>query len=201
VKTGKVSLTHTGRNWYTAHTSNTPDVEKFIIQSDRTQFSKLSAEFDRAVIHLLSQSEVAGIPRAVLATFHESYASTAFRCRYPYCTRASAGFPSVHLRVQHEDGHLQRVYCKEKSCQYSRLGFAKKTGLNAHTRKFHNENTILPIPAKVRHSKEITETDIVPSIPYMSAALGTFHTSIPHQLIANHSHPHRLERGAPHYRK
>jgi hypothetical protein len=198
---GKSDPVYTGRSWYIAHTSNTPDVEKFIIQSDRTHFSKMSAEFDRAIIHLLSQSEVAGIPRAVLATFQESYASTAFRCRYPYCTRASAGFASLHLRAQHEEGHLQRVYCNETSCQYSRIGFAKKNGLNAHTRKFHKEITILPIPAKVRRSKEGSETDIVPSTRYIHPAPGTFHTATQHRLIANHSHHHRSEQDVHDCRK
>jgi hypothetical protein len=163
-------------NWYTAHTNNTLDIETFIIQSDSTKFSKLLAEFDRAVVHLLSQSEVAGISRAALATFQESYASTAFRCRYPYCTRASAGFASAPLRDQHEAAHFQRVYfCKEASCQYSRIGFAKKNKLILHTRDFHNESPTLPIPSKVRRSKENAETDIESSISNKPPTPGTFH--------------------------
>jgi hypothetical protein len=78
----------------------------------------------------------------------------------------------VHLRTQHEAGHLKRVYCKEVWCQYSRVGFTKNTALNAHTRKFHNESTILPIPAKVRRLKEEVVTNIAqqqPQLPLLRA--------------------------------
>jgi len=50
--------------------------------------------------------------------------------------------------------HFQRVYCKVRTCQFSRVGFVNKSALRAHTRKFHAENAILPIPPKLRRSPD-----------------------------------------------
>jgi hypothetical protein len=130
------------------------DADAFTTQYDRTLFSKLATTFDSAVISLLSQNEVAGVPEVTLQAFQKSYASTAFRCRYPYCTKSSAGFASQQLRTQHEAGHFHRVYCKVESCQWSRIGFEKKSGLDSHTRKYHNERFTFPIPPKVRRALE-----------------------------------------------
>jgi hypothetical protein len=124
-----------------------------MLRSDPTQFSKLATYFHKAVIHLLSQHEVTGISKVVLDAFHDSYASTAFCCRYPHCYRSSAGFASLHLRTQHEMTHLKRVYCNDETCRFSNIGFANRSALNAHTRKYHDETTVPPIPAKVRRSE------------------------------------------------
>lgn len=79
-----------------------------------------------------------------------SYASTAFRCRYPNCASSSIGYPSQQLRLQHESGHIQRVFCKILSCQYNRIGFSTRNALSSHTRKLHNETPTFLIPPKVR---------------------------------------------------
>ncbi|KAF2678067.1 hypothetical protein K458DRAFT_377432 [Lentithecium fluviatile CBS 122367] len=124
--------------------------EAFATQNDRTLFSKLAADFDNTVIYLLSQDEVPGISRGTLEAFQKSYASTAFRCRFPNCSRSSTGFPSSELRGQHEAAHLCRVYCRVVLCQWSRIGFKNKNGLDTHMRKHHGENSTFSIPPKVR---------------------------------------------------
>jgi hypothetical protein len=151
---GKSHHQQVNYNLPVAHYRPMVDVETYMVRIDQTQFSRLAAEFHKAVIHLSSQREVTGIPREALDAFQESYASTAFCCRYPYCSKSSAGFASRHLRTQHEIIHLQRVYCKEESCQYSRIGFAKKSALSSHIRKYHNGKEGLPIPPKVRGLKK-----------------------------------------------
>jgi hypothetical protein len=106
-------------------------------------------------LHLLALHEVDSVPPAILQAFQESYASTAFRCRFPNCDRLSLGFATAELRLEHEVVHSQRVYCQTVSCQYSRIGFAKRSALNAHTRKHHVQSDILRIPAKVRRATTI----------------------------------------------
>jgi hypothetical protein len=128
------------------------DIETYVINNDRTLFSRLAHNYESAIVHLLAQHEVDGIPPATLRAFQESYASTAFHCRFPHCDRLSLGFATAELRLEHEIVHVQRVYCQTVSCQYSRIGFAKKGALNAHTRKHHVQSDILHIPAKVRRT-------------------------------------------------
>jgi hypothetical protein len=101
-------------------------------------------------VHLLEQREVEGITTSTLLAFQESYASSAFRCRFPHCDRVSLGFATAESRLKHEAVHIQRVYCQTESCQYNRIGFANKSALNVHTRKHHSQSNTLLIPAKVR---------------------------------------------------
>lgn len=105
-------------------------------------------------MHLLEQREVDGITTSTLLAFQESYASTAFRCRFPQCDRLSLGFATTESRLKHEAVHIQRVYCQTESCQYNRVGFANKSALNAHTRKHHSQSNTLLIPAKVRGTRD-----------------------------------------------
>jgi hypothetical protein len=125
-----------------------------MLRSDQTQFSRLATDFRKAVFHLLSQHEVTGISKVALDAFHDSYASTAFCCRYPHCYRSSAGFASLHLRTQHEVTHLERVYCSDEACRYSQIGFTERRALKSHTRKFHDETTVPPIPPKVQRLQD-----------------------------------------------
>jgi hypothetical protein len=120
--------------------------------------------YERAVVHLLARQEVEGISPIILRAFQESYASTAFRCRFPHCDRLSLGFATAELRLEHEAVHVQRVYCQTSSCPYNRIGFATKSALNAHTRKHHSQSYISLIPAKVRRAID-TETESVPIAP------------------------------------
>ena len=126
----------------------------YVLNNARTLFSRLAHVYESAVVYLLAQHEVQGIAPATLRAFQESYASTAFRCRFPHCERLSSGFATAQLRIEHETIHVQRVYCQTVSCQYNRIGFGKRTALNAHTRKHHGQSSILLIPAKVRRTTD-----------------------------------------------
>jgi hypothetical protein len=137
-----------------------PDIEAYVMNNDRTLFSFLAHKYESAILHLLAQHEVAGIAPAILQAFQQSYASTAFRCRFPHCDRLSLGFATAELRLEHENVHIRRVYCQTVPCQYSRIGFATRNALNAHTRKHHSQSDVLLIPAKVRRT-----TDGLPSSP------------------------------------
>lgn len=128
-------------------------------------------------MHLLEQRKVDGITTSTLLAFQESYASTAFRCRFPQCDRLSLGFATAESRLKHEAAHIQRVYCQTASCQYNRIGFANKNALSAHTRKHHSQSNTLLIPAKVRGTRDgpsasdinVDLTDIPKAKPYPSS--------------------------------
>src|SRR4051812_14630640 len=105
-------------------------------------FSRLAHKYKSAIVHLLAQHEVEGVQSAILRAFQESYASTAFRCRFPHCERLSLGFTTPELRIEHETVHVQRMYCQTIDCSYRRIGFAKRSALNAHTRKHHGQSHI-----------------------------------------------------------
>ena len=132
-----------------------PDIESYVINNDRTLFSRLAHTYEGAVVYLLAQHQVHGIAPATLQAFQESYASTAFRCRFPHCERLSSGFATAQLRLEHEVVHAQRVYCQTVSCQYNRIGFGKRSALNAHMRKHHSQSNVLLIPAKVRRITDV----------------------------------------------
>lgn len=134
--------------------SMAPEIESFILQRDRTLFSKLAHNFNDAITHLISQNEVAGISDTNLKTFQASYASTAFRCRFLQCLDSSIGFATEELRTKHEVGHCQLVYCPERNCQYHNIGLTKRSTLTAHIRKFHDPKSSLLIPPKVRGTHE-----------------------------------------------
>jgi hypothetical protein len=46
------------------------------------------------------------------------------------------------------------LYCQTASCQYSRIGFGKRSALNTHTRKHHGQSNTLLIPAKIRRTTD-----------------------------------------------
>ncbi|CAN9372932.1 unnamed protein product [Alternaria alternata] len=131
---------------------NSSNIEAYVMDNDRTLFSLLAHKYESAIVHLLAQHEITGIAPMTLRAFQQSYVSTAFRCRFPHCDRLSLGFATVELRLEHEAVHIRRVYCQTESCQYSRIGFAKRSALNGHTRKHHGQSNILPIPAKMRRT-------------------------------------------------
>jgi hypothetical protein len=156
------------------------------MQHDRTLFSRLSAAFEHGVIQLLSQQEVEGVSAAILQMFQESYGSTAFRCRYTNCTRASTGFASQQLRTQHETTHFQRVYCKVSTCSYSRVGFVNKSALHTHTKKYHAESTSMPVPPRLRHQHDTANFIPDEALPQPQPAQGSQQQSqqqSPQQLL------------------
>lgn len=132
------------------------DVEGFGRKNDPTHFSKLAVCFESTVMHILSQDEIEGVPKSALENFQKFYASTAFRCRFPSCPKSLARFSSPELRKQHAGTHFRRIYCRITDCRWSTIGFKKKSGLDAHMRKYHEEKSSFPIPPKVRRLPDVT---------------------------------------------
>lgn len=103
------------------------------------------------------------MPEAALRAFQESYASTAYRCRFPDCSKPFAGFASSSLRAQHERLHFRRVYCHVEACRWNKIGFKNRSGLDAHLRKHHDEKSMFLVPSKVRRNQEQLEPSEPPA--------------------------------------
>jgi hypothetical protein len=131
---------------YLQHT----EAESFTAQNDKTLFSRIAITLDSAVEHLLLHDQVEGVPQDLHEAFRVSHVSTAYRCRYPHCPKASAGFASESARSQHEKCHFHRLYCNYEGCSYSRIGFDKHSSLVSHKQRYHAAKASLMIPPRIR---------------------------------------------------
>ena len=78
-----------------------------------------------------------GISPQELENFKEIYLDSAFICRYRKCSRYSNGFKSLRERDDHEKLHNNPLRCSDISCSFFERGFATKSGLSKHNRKYH----------------------------------------------------------------
>jgi len=125
-------------------------MEIFALKNDRTLLSKLAVDFESWILYLLSQNSISGVPEERMTKFQMEFASSAFRCRYPFCRTSSVGFATAAHRRQHEASHLLRIYCDTTSCPWSRIGFKDRTALRNHVRVNHTKDSRLLAPAKIR---------------------------------------------------
>jgi len=57
-----------------------------------------------------------------LELFKREFRTSAYTCRLPSCPRATAGFDTNELRLEHEATHSQRLRCLYPGCQYPPFG-------------------------------------------------------------------------------
>ncbi|KAI1273077.1 hypothetical protein F5Y07DRAFT_391555 [Xylaria sp. FL0933] len=76
-----------------------------------------------------------GVSTEELVQFKRDYGSVAFICRFPACPRASEGFETDELRVDHETSHAPPLKCPVPSCQYP--AFPTEQALRRHERNCH----------------------------------------------------------------
>ncbi|KAF2191711.1 hypothetical protein K469DRAFT_804454 [Zopfia rhizophila CBS 207.26] len=141
------------------------DLDRYLLEHDRTLLTRLLQDFTAAVTLLFTKENLTGISQRELEAFKHSHASSAFRCRYPSCSKAPQWFPSDEIRKRHEVLHQRLFFCKEPSCSWSRIGFQNSAGLQLHVRNFHSEHTTVPIPPKVRREQGL------PGSPMPDAAM------------------------------
>jgi hypothetical protein len=140
---------------YLQHT----EAESFTAQNDKTLFSRIAITLDSAVEHLLLHDQVEGVPQDLHESFRVSHVSTAYRCRYPHCPKASAGFASESARSQHEKCHFHRLYCNYEGCSYSRIGFDKHSSLVSHKQRYHTAKASLMTPPRIRSGGSSSSED------------------------------------------
>lgn len=70
-----------------------------------------------------------------LELFKREFSTSAYTCRLTSCPRATAGFDTNGLRLQHEATHSQRLQCLYPSCRYP--PFMSTRALKNHENKCH----------------------------------------------------------------
>jgi len=94
------------------------------------------ATYQLTVRSLLARREFPGVSMETLERFKRSHRASAFTCRAAACARATIGFESDRQREEHEQSHVQHLYCKHPGCQYP--PFTSSQALGRHTAKCHD---------------------------------------------------------------
>ena len=102
--------------------------------------------YQEAVRSLLSQSDYPGVSAEELELFKNQFRTSAFTCRLNSCPRATLGFESEKLRLEHEMAHVRRFRCTFPGCKYP--PFVSTQSLTNHLNKYHNPN---PPRKSIRH--------------------------------------------------
>jgi len=92
--------------------------------------------YQEAVSSLLGQNEFPGVTAEELEMFKSQFRNSAFTCRLHFCPRATLGFGSEKLRLDHEMSHMRRFRCTFPGCQYPPFGSYQS--LKNHLNKYHN---------------------------------------------------------------
>jgi hypothetical protein len=87
---------------------------------------------------LLNQYDFPGVSAEELELFKNQFGTSAFTCRLRSCPRATLGFDSERLRLEHEMAHVRRLRCTFPACQYP--PFVSAQALKNHVTKHHNPN-------------------------------------------------------------
>ncbi|KAH8892105.1 hypothetical protein GQ53DRAFT_686097, partial [Thozetella sp. PMI_491] len=94
--------------------------------------------YQECLVTLLSQHDFPGVSADDFEFFKSQVRSTAFTCRLSSCPRATVGFESSNLRLEHEINHVRRFSCTFPGCQYP--PFLSATLLKSHAKRCHDSN-------------------------------------------------------------
>ncbi|RYP72553.1 hypothetical protein DL769_004427 [Monosporascus sp. CRB-8-3] len=101
--------------------------------------------YQATINELLTIEEIPGVSFEELEIFKRVFRSSAYTCRLPLCPRASTGFESHKLRLEHEASHTQRICCTHAGCQYP--PFTSIRALKNHETKCHQ---LRPVKRRLR---------------------------------------------------
>ncbi|EXJ71755.1 uncharacterized protein A1O5_05565 [Cladophialophora psammophila CBS 110553] len=119
------------------------------LEHDPTLFSQISHRYQEVVLFLLT-CKLDGVPPRIdqetLATFRKEYGESEFTCRFHECPFHSDGFHTIQARNNHELGHFKKLRCADPTCEFFARGFASRTGLLKHNRKYHPSPDEVQLP-------------------------------------------------------
>ncbi|KAK4071005.1 uncharacterized protein Triagg1_6372 [Trichoderma aggressivum f. europaeum] len=118
---------------------------------------------------LLDQHDYPGVTAEELELFKSQFRTSAFTCRLKSCPRATLGFESEKLRLQHEMTHIRRLRCMAVDCKFP--PFASPQALKIHTNRYHNHGLA---PKSIRSIQLSPKTMVMPV--YRNDPLGTLQT-------------------------
>jgi hypothetical protein len=99
--------------------------------------SAMLTSYQAAVRSLLNQGDFPGVSAEELELFKSQFRTSVFTCRLNSCPRATLGFESEKLRLEHEMAHV-RFRCTFPGCKYPL--FVSAQSLRNHLNKYHNPN-------------------------------------------------------------
>ncbi|KAH8803560.1 hypothetical protein F5884DRAFT_904077 [Xylogone sp. PMI_703] len=100
--------------------------------------SEMLISYQGIIRSLLSRSYYPEISSEELEQFKAQFRTSAFTCRLNSCPRATLGFESESLCLEHEMAHLRQFPCTFPGCKYPPLVSAQS--LKNHLNKHHNSN-------------------------------------------------------------
>ncbi|KAI0804447.1 hypothetical protein GGR55DRAFT_691036 [Xylaria sp. FL0064] len=106
----------------------------------------------------LSLREFPEVSTEEIAQFKRDYGGVAFTCRFPACPRASEGFETDELRVDHETSHAPPLKCPVPSCQYP--SFQTEQALRSHERNCHRSAIDNPRMKSIRRVDNFLEAKL-----------------------------------------
>jgi hypothetical protein len=112
--------------------------------------------YQATIKSLLLIQDFPGVTPEELEHFKREFRTSAYTCRLPSCPRATVGFHTNELRLEHEATHSQRLRCLYPGCQYP--PFASTRALKNHENKCHKmaqgRKTIRRVAAWSQHNPE-----------------------------------------------
>ena len=95
-------------NWLTISPVQDGNLQHPSISPGLDGISAMLASYQEIVRSLLSQSDYPGVSSEELELFKSQFRTSAFTCRLNSCPRATLGFESEELRLEHEMAHMRR---------------------------------------------------------------------------------------------
>jgi len=93
--------------------------------------------YQATIKSLLLIQDFPGVTPEELELFKREFRTSAYTCRLPSCPRATVGFHTNELRLEHEATHSQRLRCLYLDCQYP--PFTSARALKNHEIKCHEK--------------------------------------------------------------
>lgn len=85
-----------------------------------------------------------GSPDRLQQTVAKLYGTHLYCCPWAFCSFYRKGFFDPDIRQEHLKVHSRPFKCREKACEYSKIGFRSKFILLSHEAKFHPTPASLP---------------------------------------------------------
>lgn len=143
----------------------------------------LLPQYQKLLLHAMNEMDIPGVSSRDLEAFRNEFTTSIHTCRLRTCPRATVGFETKDLRIEHEKSHVQRYPCARMGCQYP--PFLTPESLKAHVRKEHD--TATP-PKSIRRVKTTAASHVTLKEPRLKTTLQPYQIELM-RLEQEHLHP------------
>lgn len=116
----------------------------------------LLPQYQKLLLHTMNEMDIPGVSSRDLEAFRNEFTTSIHTCRLRTRPRATVGFETKDLRIEHEKSHVQRYPCARMGCQYP--PFLTPEALKAHVRREHD--TATP-PKSIRRVKTLPASHLI----------------------------------------